>query len=1039
MADRRRRRRREDGGEDEGGAADTLKEGSTKTRASECESEGEGNGGDVLSENGSASEKKVKEDEEDSEEESDSSEETDSDSDDDDDDEEEDDDEEAYDDDVIIEDDGSWVEEERQSGDGEEQQEDGKNLDDDEDRKNPAYIPRKGAFYEHDTRMHGGGETQQKEEEDDQRPKKKLWKDEEKWLHDRYRDDQQAPKSREELIAIYGYDIRAYDKPPDSAPKRGMGKRGGRRGQRRLGDFVPSQRMKTELDNRTSYSDLANENDMRSPREYRTEIRTGPDYRNQDNRSQYETRAKNYHNQSQDYRNQAPDGRSQDYRLEHRSQDYRNQDYGSRSSQDYRVSPEKSQDYRNQADSRSGYRGHSDYNNQYQSDYVQRNNMDNSRGRGRGRGGRGRGNRGRYSDSPETSFAPSRPRQSTSPREFTNTTLKNPGQDADQDPQVERESDSSEIKEKSQSQDVIISNKENVQTISVTITNTTTEKKSYSKDRRSKVVGRTRVQDTVVNAIDPNVGSMAIESPAKAPPEENNGRAAAQQSGSSKIADKQQFPPRLQNTAAKPDMAQQSRPKRYSSQRQRNIPDVNYSDQVSVDSGTYYNPAAPAYTPPMYRPEQSVAQPPQPSPPRLPQPQPQDTAGFQTTILQPPMGFPLPVSTAGLPNVPPRLYAPGPAPAVTMTAPSAIIQPQFLGTGVPGVPQVVYGAPPGPYPMTVGFPSPPPPPPQQGAAAPAPPSNTGQELFRGGTTYYAPELQQPSPNRSPQKRPKAAIPIVNPIEHKKNGRTAYEREESSRAGHPVVGAEMDREGETNLSPVPDSSDGDGDPGLTAYSQQAELPPYESATYKASQEHSASNNQQSDSFVQSTDINISDANSEPDQNMISSDHLSKTTEDSPRIMFSHPTDTDASEVSQHLVETKSEPRIPEDKLTAIAHSQDHILESSSSVSKSVPNVAVEITRDLEHVSLNETDTSNPAQSTDVKDDERRKPQVQEFCVRKDFEVADIKPSVSQIDSAVDAGGDSSQYGGSKMQMKIEMEEGSSEADVSVPATAVEASN
>ncbi len=27
------------------------------------------------------------------------------------------------------------------------------NLDDDEDRKNPAYIPRKGAFYEHDTRL----------------------------------------------------------------------------------------------------------------------------------------------------------------------------------------------------------------------------------------------------------------------------------------------------------------------------------------------------------------------------------------------------------------------------------------------------------------------------------------------------------------------------------------------------------------------------------------------------------------------------------------------------------------------------------------------------------------------------------------------------------------------------------------------------------------------------------------------------------------------------------------------------------------------
>lgn len=28
-----------------------------------------------------------------------------------------------------------------------------KELDDDEDRRNPAYVPRRGAFYEHDTRI----------------------------------------------------------------------------------------------------------------------------------------------------------------------------------------------------------------------------------------------------------------------------------------------------------------------------------------------------------------------------------------------------------------------------------------------------------------------------------------------------------------------------------------------------------------------------------------------------------------------------------------------------------------------------------------------------------------------------------------------------------------------------------------------------------------------------------------------------------------------------------------------------------------------
>ncbi|XP_072298938.1 protein CASC3 [Eucyclogobius newberryi] len=98
---------------------------------------------------------------------------------------------------------------ERQSGDGQESTDHpetkvgGKQkLDDDEDRKNPAYIPRKGLFFEHDLR----GATQEEE-----RPKgrnRKLWKDEGRWEHDRFREEEQAPKSREELIAIYGYDIR---------------------------------------------------------------------------------------------------------------------------------------------------------------------------------------------------------------------------------------------------------------------------------------------------------------------------------------------------------------------------------------------------------------------------------------------------------------------------------------------------------------------------------------------------------------------------------------------------------------------------------------------------------------------------------------------------------------------------------------------------------------------------------------------------------------------------------------------------------------
>ena len=53
-----------------------------------------------------------------------------------------------------------------------------------------------------------------------ERPKKKLWQDAGKWDHDKFNLNDQAPKSREELIAIYGYDIRSSDKPPEMQKRR---------------------------------------------------------------------------------------------------------------------------------------------------------------------------------------------------------------------------------------------------------------------------------------------------------------------------------------------------------------------------------------------------------------------------------------------------------------------------------------------------------------------------------------------------------------------------------------------------------------------------------------------------------------------------------------------------------------------------------------------------------------------------------------------------------------------------------------------------
>lgn len=54
--------------------------------------------------------------------------------------------------------------------------------------------------------------------------KKKVWQDKkERWSHDRFNDNEQAPKSKAELVAIYGYDIRNEDGPPRARRRRRYG------------------------------------------------------------------------------------------------------------------------------------------------------------------------------------------------------------------------------------------------------------------------------------------------------------------------------------------------------------------------------------------------------------------------------------------------------------------------------------------------------------------------------------------------------------------------------------------------------------------------------------------------------------------------------------------------------------------------------------------------------------------------------------------------------------------------------------------------
>ncbi|KAJ2940886.1 hypothetical protein O0L34_g10146 [Tuta absoluta] len=121
-----------------------------------------------------------------------------------------------------------------------ESQETERRVDDDEDRSNPQYIPKRGTFYEHDDRTadNGGEESantrdgasetasEKKEGESPAERRRGPRKSESvnKWSHDKYNENEQAPKSRDELVAIYGYDIRNEDAPPHARRNRRYGR-----------------------------------------------------------------------------------------------------------------------------------------------------------------------------------------------------------------------------------------------------------------------------------------------------------------------------------------------------------------------------------------------------------------------------------------------------------------------------------------------------------------------------------------------------------------------------------------------------------------------------------------------------------------------------------------------------------------------------------------------------------------------------------------------------------------------------------------------
>ncbi len=98
----------------------------------------------------------------------------------------------------------------------------------DEDRRNPQYIPKRGMFYEHDDRIDSDeeAEAKKKEQEEADKRRKKVWKSEavNKWGHDKFLELDQAPKSKDELVEAYGYDIRDEDNAPRARRRRRYGR-----------------------------------------------------------------------------------------------------------------------------------------------------------------------------------------------------------------------------------------------------------------------------------------------------------------------------------------------------------------------------------------------------------------------------------------------------------------------------------------------------------------------------------------------------------------------------------------------------------------------------------------------------------------------------------------------------------------------------------------------------------------------------------------------------------------------------------------------
>jgi protein CASC3 len=247
-------------------------------------------------------------------------------------------------------DEGEAVDDERESGDGQEELESEggskKPVDHDEDRSNPQYIPKKGTFYEHDDRTVEDLDAAEPQENLENpansnealsnsskilstlnqkvTPKQiKKPKDADRWSHDRFNENEQAPKSRSELVSAYGYDIRNEDCAPRPRRPRRYGRHQSKydRNWEDEEAYKKTQAMKTQTRRplrpedfpalgankvpskpRRRSSRQQDENDPQSSSNYRSPVRNR-DQRPREDRGMREPRSQRYNNDTSNNNN----------------------------------------------------------------------------------------------------------------------------------------------------------------------------------------------------------------------------------------------------------------------------------------------------------------------------------------------------------------------------------------------------------------------------------------------------------------------------------------------------------------------------------------------------------------------------------------------------------------------------------------------------------------------------------------------------------------------------------------------------------------